>query len=56
MLKIYSKVNLEKLLHIVNRLDEISGRTEIIEPENFLQLATLKYEDWPDLREMDIFK
>ena len=40
--KIYSKVEPDTLLHIVNRLDEIEGRTDIAPEEEFLQLATLK--------------
>lgn len=39
---IYSKINKDKLLHIVNRIDEISGRTDVIPQEHFIQLATLK--------------
>ena len=41
MIKIYSKVEPDKLLHIVNRLHEIQGRTEIIPEDNFLQCATI---------------
>ena len=32
------------LLHIVNRLDEIEGRTDIAPENEFIQLATLKME------------
>jgi len=42
MEKIYSKVDPSKLLHIVNRLDEIEGRTEVVPEDNFIQCATLK--------------
>lgn len=42
MEKYYSKINPDKLLHIVNRLDEIVDRTEIVEENNFIQCATLK--------------
>lgn len=42
MEKIYSKVQPGVLLHLVNRLDEIEGRTDIAPVEEFLQLATLK--------------
>ena len=42
MEKIYSKIEPNKLLHLVNRLNEIDGRTDIAPPEEFLQLATLK--------------
>jgi len=44
MEKIYSKVEPGKLLHIINRLSEIKGRTEIIPENNFIQCATLKME------------
>ena len=44
MEKIYSNVKPEKLLHIINRLDEIKGRTEIVPENNFIQCATLKME------------
>ena len=42
MEKIYSKVDPSKLLHIINRLDEIEGRTEVVPEDNFIQCATLK--------------
>ncbi len=42
MEKIYSKIEPNKLLHLVNRLNEIDGRTDIAPTEEFLQLATLK--------------
>lgn len=42
MIKIYSKIEPDKLLHIINRLSEIEGRTEIIPENNFIQCATLK--------------
>lgn len=41
---IYSKVDPDKLLHIINRLDDISGRQEIVPENNFIQCATLKME------------
>lgn len=44
MEKIYSKVQPDKLLHIINRLSEIEGRTEVVPEENFIQCATLKME------------
>ena len=44
MEKIYSKVDPEKLLHIINRLDEINGRSEVVPENNFIQCATLKME------------
>lgn len=42
MEKIYSKVEEGKLLHIINRLDEIDGRQEVVPEDNFIQCATLK--------------
>jgi len=45
MEKIYSKVEPTKLLHIINRLQDIHGRTEIIPEDNFIQCAALKMEN-----------
>ncbi len=42
MEKIYSKVEPDKLLHIVNRLAEIEGRHDVIPVDNFIQCATLR--------------
>jgi cupin fold WbuC family metalloprotein len=44
MKQIYSKVDPAKLLHLVHRLDEISGRIEVAPEDQFLQLATLRME------------
>jgi cupin fold WbuC family metalloprotein len=44
MEKIYSKFEEGKLLHIINRLSDINGRTEVIPENNFIQCATLKME------------
>ena len=44
MEKIYSKVKPNTLLHIVNRLDEIDDRTNVVPDNEFIQLATLKME------------
>ena len=41
MTKIYSKIEPDLLLHIVNRLSDIKGRTEVIPEDNFLQCATI---------------
>jgi hypothetical protein len=41
MKKIYSKIEPDKLLHIINRLSEIESRTEIVPENNFIQCATL---------------
>lgn len=42
MEKIFSKIDPTKLLHIINRIDEIEGRTDVVPSENFIQCATLK--------------
>lgn len=42
MEKIYSKIQPGTLLHLVYRLDEVSGRTNISPDEEFLQLASIK--------------
>jgi hypothetical protein len=44
MNKIFSKVEKGKLLHIINRLDEITTRSEVVPENNFIQCATLKME------------
>jgi hypothetical protein len=44
MKKYILKLKKEKLLHIINRLDEINGRTEMVPEDNFIQCATLKME------------
>ena len=44
MKKIYSRVDEGKLLHIINRYDEIEPRTDVAPENEFLQLATLKME------------
>jgi hypothetical protein len=41
-MKIYSKIDSSKLLHIINRLSDITSRTDIIPEDNFIQCATLK--------------
>jgi len=44
VIKIYSKKEPNKLLHIINRLKEIkSMRTDIIEADHFLQLSALRF-------------
>ena len=45
MMKIYSKIDPTLLLHVVNRLSEIEGRTEIIPEDNFIQCASLKFDE-----------
>ena len=41
MKKIYSKID-NRLLHVINRLEDITGRNDIIPKNNFIQCATLK--------------
>jgi len=40
--KIYSRVEDGKLLHIINKLEDIVERTNVIDDDQFLQLATLR--------------
>tara|TARA_R110000803_G_scaffold56969_1_gene114717 strand:- start:7656 stop:8066 length:411 start_codon:yes stop_codon:yes gene_type:complete len=42
MEKIYSKVEPDKLLHMIYRLSEFDGRQEIVPADNFIQCASLK--------------
>ena len=42
MIKIYSKIEPDTLLHLVSRLDEINGRTNIAPDDEFLQVASIK--------------
>ena len=44
MEKIYSKIQPNKLLHLVYRLKEVENRTDIIPEDNFIQCASLKME------------
>jgi len=44
-MKIYSKVNPDLLLHVINRLEDIVGRNNIIPENNFIQCSTLKMEN-----------
>ena len=43
MIKIYSKCEPGKLLHLINRFDEIDGRTDIAPEDQFIQAATIKF-------------
>ena len=45
MEKIFSKINPNKLLHLINRKKDISNRADIIPTDNFLQCATMKLEN-----------
>lgn len=42
MYNIYSRVNPEKLLHLVHRMNEITERDNVAPDSQFLQLATLR--------------
>ena len=42
MYNIYSKADPNKLLHMINRGEDIVGRTDIADEHQFLQLATLR--------------
>lgn len=42
MEKFYSKIDPQKLLHLVNRIEDITDRINIAPEEEFLQLASLK--------------
>jgi cupin fold WbuC family metalloprotein len=44
-MKYYSKVKEGLLLHVVNRLDDVQGRSDIIPSNNFIQCATLKMKE-----------
>ena len=50
MEKIYSKVNPDVLLHVVNRMSDISDREDVAPPRQW----TLS--DWPNLQNMTVFK
>jgi hypothetical protein len=42
MEKIYSKIEKNKLLHIINRLSDIDTRTDIVDSNQFIQCASMK--------------
>jgi len=44
MKQVFSQVEPGKLLHIINRFDEIEGRTDVAPADQFIQLATLRME------------
>jgi len=45
MEKIYSKIETNKLLHIINRVSEITNRTDVVDVNNFIQCATLRMDN-----------
>jgi len=42
MEKIYSKIQPETLLHIIYRLSDVNGRTNVVPDNEFLQLASIQ--------------
>ena len=50
MKQIFSKIDVDKLLHIINRCDEIVERTNVAPENQFLQLATLRLEKGVNFR------
>ena len=38
----YSQIEPNKLLHVINRLEDVKGRTELIPENNFLQCSTIE--------------
>ena len=44
MKQVYSQVEPGKLLHIINRFEEIGSRTDVAPADQFIQLATLRME------------
>lgn len=42
MEKIYSKIQKETLLHIIYRLSDVDGRTNVVPDNEFLQLASIQ--------------
>jgi len=45
MIKIYSKVKPDLLLHVIHRVKDFDGRKEIIPADNFIQCSSLKMEN-----------
>ena len=53
---IYSKINPDKLLHLIQRLDKISEpRKDLIPEEHFIQCSTLKMEKGKNIFRSNIF-
>jgi hypothetical protein len=44
MFKIFSKSQTKKLLHAINRVSDFEGRKDLVDPENFIQLASLNFD------------
>lgn len=45
MIKIYSKVQPDLLLHVIYRFEDFDKRQEIIPPDNFIQCSSLKMDN-----------
>ena len=45
MEKIFSRKDPSKLLHIINRFEDINDRTNLVPDEQFLQVATMRLEE-----------
>jgi cupin fold WbuC family metalloprotein len=45
MIKIYSKIKPNLLLHIINRLQDATDRTDIVPADNFIQCSILKMQN-----------
>lgn len=50
MEKFYSKIEKKKLLHLINRLQDIEERIDIVPDENFIQCAVLKMQNGKTFR------
>jgi len=48
--KFYSKIEKKKLLHLINRLQDIEERIDIVPDENFIQCAVLKMQNGKTFR------
>ena len=42
MIKIYSKINTNQLLHIIYNLNDVESRIDLVPEENFLQCSVIK--------------
>jgi hypothetical protein len=51
MIKTFSKINPDKLLHIVYNLNEVEDRIDLISDENFLQCSVLRKQKGAKFRE-----
>lgn len=43
-MNIYSRINPTQILHIINRVRDVQpGRVDLVEPDNFLQVAVMRH-------------